>query len=86
MTNHFRIPYALPGLNEIIAANRRNRYKGANLKATTEQGIRLQIRVAMNAGLCRPIEKPCRIVITWGEKNRRRDLDNIFSAKKFVNC
>ena len=84
MRNGFRIPYALPSLNDVIAANRKNRYKGANLKSSTEFGIKVQIRVAINAGLCRPIEKPCRIVFTWGEKDRRRDLDNVFSAKKFV--
>lgn len=31
-----------------------------------------------------PIEKPCIVHFTWVEKNKRRDLDNIAFAKKFI--
>lgn len=83
-TNSFTIPARLPGLNELIGANRRGWHEGARLKADTDGLIRLAIRAAMRRGECRPAKGRVRISFLWRERTRRRDLDNIFSAKKFV--
>ena len=82
--NRFTIRGRLPGLNELIHEDRTHWSRGAGLKADTEALIGIQIRVAMNRGECRMPSGPSRIAFDWHERNRRRDLDNVFSAKKFV--
>jgi Holliday junction resolvase RusA-like endonuclease len=34
--------------------------------------------------VCGTVEKPCEIFIEWHEKTKRRDVDNIQSAQKFI--
>lgn len=82
--NHFIIPARLPGLNELISANRANRYKGAALKKETETLIRFVIRAAVRRGECWPVVLPAAVHLHFQERNRRRDLDNIFSGSKFI--
>lgn len=82
--NHFIIPARLPGLNEYTEANRKGWQAGARLKKDTEAFIRFSIRNARNRGLCWPVQGAAAIVFEWQERNRLRDLDNIFFAKKFV--
>lgn len=82
--NHFIIPARLPGLNEVIEANRYNRYKGASLKRETETLIRFAIRAAVNRGECWAVSLPAAVHLHFMERNRRRDLDNIFSGGKFI--
>ena len=84
MTNSFRVHQKLPGLNQYTSVNRRNKYEGARLKKDTETAICWAIKRARVAGECRQVHGPVRIRFTWYEATRRRDLDNIFSAKKFV--
>lgn len=81
MTYRFTIPGRLPGLNEVIAANRTNRHLGAKLKADTQRMIGRCI-MAQLPGL--HITRPVGITYCWIERDRRRDLDNIASAKKFI--
>lgn len=76
----FVIPGRLEGLNKVIEANRTNRYKGAQLKREQQTIVVYAIR---RSGI-RPVKKPCSIVFNWYERDRRRDLDNIYSAKKFI--
>lgn len=80
----FLIPERLPGLNEVINTNRRNRYAGANLKKKTDELIGWHIRAAIAVGNLKPVQFPCRISFTWKERTARRDCDNIAFAKKFV--
>ena len=82
--NQFTVRGRLPGLNELIEANRMNRYAGAALKKETDTLIRLCIRTARGRGECWPVRDQCAVLFYWFERNHRRDLDNIFSAKKFV--
>lgn len=82
--NHFIIPARLPGLNELISANRANRYKGAALKKETDTLIRFVIRAAVNKGECWPVVLPAAVHLHFQERNRRRDLDNVFSSAKFI--
>ena len=78
MKYQFTIPGRLPGLNEIIEANRISRFKGADQKKDTQFLIRLMAR-----GL--PIlTEPVRLDYVWYEQNRKRDWDNIMAGQKFV--
>ena len=76
--NRVTIRGKLPSLNEYIAACRRNKYAGAQMKQETEQLVGWQL-----CALTR-ITAPVIIHFTWHEKTRRRDKDNVAAAKKFV--
>ena len=84
MNNWFIIPERLPGYNEQADADRRGPHVGAKLRKDTEQRIALYIRAAVNCGHCRRIEHPCTVRLVWTEKNRRRDIDNVVFAKKYI--
>jgi Holliday junction resolvase RusA-like endonuclease len=75
------IPGTLPNLNDYIEAERSHRQKAAAMKRKCEQMIILHIKNQMRG--C-SFKKPVRIKYTWYEKDRRRDLDNVAFAKKFV--
>lgn len=82
---HFKIDKKLPSLNEVILANRRNPYIGAKLKVDTENDICWFIRIALNKGYIQPCEEyPVAIFIEWGERTKKRDVDNVQSSQKFV--
>lgn len=75
------IPGPLPGLNEIIDADRTNWHKGANLKRSVQNTVILcakkQLRGFHPKG-------PVRMAYTWYERNRKRDKDNISSGGRKV--
>lgn len=72
------IPLKMPSLNEYINACRTNRHMGAKMKRDIEEAIGWHI-----ATLPR-FEHPVKIHFHWIEGNRRRDLDNVAFAKKFI--
>ena len=74
----FTIPFRLPGLNEVIGKNRSNPFAGASLKSRTDADIQWAI-----VGI-RPVKAPCIVMMVFTEPNKRRDVDNVESAKKFV--
>lgn len=82
LTYKFTIQGRLPSLNDYTNACRANMYKGAKFKDNVENNIILQIRQCFKNNLI--IDKPVVIHFTWVEENRKRDLDNIASAKKFI--
>ena len=73
----FTIPHRLPGLNEVIAANRSHPKAGAALKRKAQ-------------ALITPYLPPVSIdgrqdyCFTWYCANQKRDPDNIASAVKFI--
>ena len=75
------IPGRLPGLNEYTKANRTNPHTGAKMKREAEELIGWEI---IAARLPKPIPFRVRIRFAWFEKDRRRDPDNIASAKKYI--
>ena len=81
MTARFTIPGRLPGLNEYIAAERQHRQKAAAMKKQCEHMIALLIKSQLRGVR---FTGPVRMKYTWHEKDRRRDLDNIAFAKKFI--
>lgn len=83
-SNSFVIKARLPSLNDYINSCRAHWSHGARLKADTEEMIRWSIKAARAAGMCKPVKKPCRIEFIWFEHGARRDLDNVYSAKKYI--
>lgn len=73
-----RIELKLPSLNEYVRACRANKYMAAQMKRDVESQIFPYIAHLKRA------EKPVVIEFRWVEKNRRRDLDNVAFAKKFI--
>ena len=81
ITQMLVIPGKLDGLNEYTNANRTNRYKGSKMKNHNEQIIFQAIRQTK----LQKIDKyPIHLKITWYEPNKRRDIDNITFATKFI--
>ena len=77
----FVIEGRLDGLNEYTRANRSNRYQGNSMKARNEKAVLLAIREAR----LKPVQKyPVELQIAWYEPDRRRDVDNIQFAVKFI--
>lgn len=70
----------LPSLNDFISAERANRHVGAKMKRR-ETGRARDAAVA--AGMPRFVG-PVSVRFLWVERDRRRDLDNVAFAKKFV--
>ena len=74
------IPGRMPGLNEYVRAERANRYAASKMKReqTERAGVAaVEQRMPAFAG-------PVDIAFTWVEKDRRRDVDNVAFAKKFI--
>ena len=80
----FIIKEKLPSLNDVICANRANRYAGAKLKKEIETSIGWAIKEAVLTKNLKPITNPCVINIEWHEATKRRDVDNIHSSVKFI--
>ncbi len=81
MIYKFEIGNRLPSLNEYTEACRTNRYIGAKLKENTEINIWADIKQQLKNT---KITSPVKIHFTWIEENKKRDLDNICFAKKFI--
>lgn len=79
MNQQFIIPFQLPGLNQVNAANRANPYAGAKLKKNVDAAICTIIKAAH----IQPVSYPCIVHMTFLEPGRR-DADNVESAKKFI--
>lgn len=81
----FTIYGRLPSLNDYVLACRSNKYAGASMKKRNEQIIDKAILKAIDGGLLHRVSKyPITLKITWYEPNKRRDIDNITFAVKFI--
>lgn len=76
--NKVEIPFRLPSLNQYINECRKNRFAGAKMKKTVDRDIEYYINQLPK------YSKPIKIHFTWVEENKRRDLDNVCFAKKFI--
>ena len=72
------IAMKLPSLNEYVNVCRTNQYKASKFKQNIENDIGLFIARLPT------FEKPVKIHFHWIEGNKKRDLDNIAFAKKFI--
>lgn len=73
------IPGRLPGLNDMIDAARTSRYKSAELKQTYTD---LVAWYAKSARLSHVVQAD--FIITWYEKDKKRDKDNVMAGQKFL--
>lgn len=76
----FTIRGKLPGLNDYIAAERANRYKGAEMKRQAETVV---LHAARALGKWRAGGE-VHMVYRWYEANQRRDKDNVSSFGRKV--
>ena len=79
MIGRMVIPGRMPGLNDYVDAERANRFAAAKMKKqqTERAGIAAVERMPSFNGRVE-------ITFTWVEENRRRDMDNVAFAKKFI--
>lgn len=70
----------LPNLNDYTKANRTNRFAGAKMKKECEEIITNHIKKQIHE----KFDNPVKLSFRWYEPNKRRDLDNIAFAKKFI--
>lgn len=75
------IPGWLPCMNDLINANRLNKYAGAGVKKKTQRQIVLILRPQVQG---RKFTEKVNISIEYYEKDMRRDEDNVMSAAKFI--
>ena len=80
----FKINAQLPSLNEYTYACRSHWSKGQKFKREVEVIIRNSIRMALISKDIHRLESPCEIYVEWHEATKRRDVDNIQSAQKFI--
>lgn len=71
----------LNNLNDYTQACRSNRYVGAQMKADNEDVVKSHVLAQIGY---KKFKSPVRLDFTWIEPNKRRDLDNICFAKKFI--
>jgi Holliday junction resolvase RusA-like endonuclease len=76
--NIVEIPLKLPSFNEYINECRKNRYAGNKMKQDIENDIMYFINKLPK------FKDPIQIHFHWIEANKKRDLDNICFAKKFI--
>ena len=76
----FTIHFKLPSLNDYINACRRNKYAGAKMKRDIERNIGWEIKIDN----IQSVASPCIVCMTFVEGNRKRDVDNVGSAKKYI--
>lgn len=77
----FIIDDRLNSLNDYTNACRKNAYAGATMKKQNERVVMFYIR---KYKLKKVEHYPVMIKIHWYEKDRRRDIDNITFATKFI--
>jgi Holliday junction resolvase RusA-like endonuclease len=77
----FTIKGQLPNLNEYTRACRTNRYAGAKMKVDAEEIISAHILEQLKGV---HFEGTVKLSFKWYEPNRKRDLDNVCFAKKFI--
>ncbi len=75
------IPGRLDGLNNYIAACRKNPYAGNQMKQHNEQIVLWEIRQQLRNVR---IENPVELEFYWYEPNKRRDHDNVSSFGRKV--
>lgn len=71
----------LSNLNDYTKACRTNRYAGANMKRKNEQIIKVYIKKQLRDV---HIKGKVKLSFRWYEPNKKRDLDNLCFAKKFI--
>ena len=81
MQQWFTIPQTnFPGLNEIIKMAKAHPMAYSTMKKQWGELVQAHVRLAK----LKPMKGPVQIHLTWVEKARRRDPDNIRAGSKFI--
>lgn len=80
MIQKLRIEGRLPSMNDVIKANRSNKFAGNTLK----QKATNEVALAAKQQKLKSFTKKINLEFIWHCKDRRRDKDNIMSAQKFI--
>jgi len=81
MKYRFEIHRRLPSLNDYIHKINHNRFVGNKFKQDIQEDICWEIKAQLKN---LKIEKPVILHITWIEENKKRDVDNVYSAVKYI--
>lgn len=81
MIYEFTINQRLPSLNDYLNRCKHNRHIAAKFKAQIDRGICYEILAQLKNI---KITKPVILDITWIEENKKRDVDNVYSAVKYI--
>ena len=74
MEYSFTIEGRLPGINELINADRRDAHAGNRIKREAQEAVQMYIFRDLHR---LRIDNPVRLRYRFYEKNKKRDLDNI---------
>lgn len=74
----------LPNLNDYTNACRTHRLAGAKMKERAEKIVSHHIMMQLIDDMPFETPEPVKLSFRWYEPNRKRDLDNICFAKKFI--
>lgn len=77
-------PTHVDGTNDIIKANRTNRYVGAKQERENVALVRDYCVAAMYRNHWQPLEVKARVYVLFVEVNARRDVSNIYGGLKWV--
>ena len=80
MTATFVIADRMPGLNEFIKAHDKDYHKGNQMKQRETDRAAWSAKAAHVPRFDRPVT----VHFLWVEPNRKRDVDNVAFAKKFI--
>ena len=81
MKYRFEIHRRLPSLNDYIHKINHNRYAGNKFKQDIQESICWEMKTQLKN---LRINKPIILHIIWIEENKRRDVDNVYSAIKYI--
>lgn len=81
MIYSFTINSRLPSLNDYIDVCRFNKYQAAAFKKRIDNLICYEIRSQLNGV---HIENPVIVHLNFVEENKKRDVDNVYSASKYI--
>lgn len=76
----FTIEGRLPALNDYVRACRANRFFAHQMKQQAAEQVAWAVRLAH----LKPMNGPVAVGFHWYEQNKKRDMDNIAFAKKFI--
>lgn len=82
MKNKITIPLPLTSMNAYSDAQRTHWTKGHKVKKNNTYICMMHVKKAMSEGVT--FNTPCKLKFTWIVPNKKKDADNIASAKKFI--
>lgn len=80
MKQVLKIPFKLPSFNDYNNICRRNKWEANNFK----KGVQGDIVWAIKKSKLLKCYKAVKVNFIWIERTKKRDIDNVMSAKKFI--